>query len=134
MSAQTLLDRLDGVRGVGTGRWIARCPAHDDRDPSLSVRELDDGRVLIKCHAGCKAEAVMAAKDLSMSDLFPAGPLYHNAKSVLRFSESRAYHESVVEIAAADLRRGARFGPEDVARVKAAREWLCRNARTEDWK
>jgi hypothetical protein len=52
----------------------------------------------------------------------------------LRESSSRAYHESVVGIAAADLKRGARFSPDDVARVKAAREWLSRNARTEDWK
>jgi hypothetical protein len=134
MSAQTLVDRLDGARKVGAGRWIARCPAHDDRDPSLSIRELDDGRVLIKCHAGCGAAAVMAAAKLSMSDLFPADPLYHHGKSVLRESSSRAYHESVVEIAAADLKRGARFSPDDVARVKAAREWLSRNARTEEWK
>ena len=41
--------------------WIARCPAHDDRKPSLSVREAKDGRVLIRCHAGCDQETVVAA-------------------------------------------------------------------------
>ena len=41
MTAATILDRLDGVRPTGDGRWIARCPAHDDRSPSLSIREAE---------------------------------------------------------------------------------------------
>jgi hypothetical protein len=48
MSADVLLDKLDGVRPTGAGRWIAKCPAHEDRHASLSVRELDDGHVLQK--------------------------------------------------------------------------------------
>jgi hypothetical protein len=40
-----LLDRLQGVKRTGPSRWIARCPAHEDRRPSLAVRELDDGRL-----------------------------------------------------------------------------------------
>ena len=50
-------------------RW--NCPAHDDRDPSLDVRESDDGSVLLTCRAGCTSEAVVAAVGLKMSDLFP---------------------------------------------------------------
>ncbi len=55
-------------RGNG---WSARCPAHDDRSPSLSIAEGDDGRTLVKCHAGCKVEAICAAVDLSVVDLMP---------------------------------------------------------------
>ncbi len=44
MTADVLLSRLDGACRTGPGRWIARCPAHDDRHPSLAVRELEDGR------------------------------------------------------------------------------------------
>ncbi len=44
--------RLAGVKGSG-GQITARCPAHDDRHQSLSVREGDGGRILVKCHAGC---------------------------------------------------------------------------------
>jgi hypothetical protein len=55
------------------GGWRAKCPAHDDDRPSLSVREGDDGRALIHCHAGCTVEAVVEALGLRMSDLFNKG-------------------------------------------------------------
>lgn len=71
MSAEALLSRLDKVRRTGPGRWVARCPAHDDRGPSLSVRELEDGRALLKCFAGCTVHEVVQAVGLSVSDLFP---------------------------------------------------------------
>lgn len=74
MSAQLLLDLelLDGVKQVAVGRYVARCPAHDDKSPSLSIRELDDGRVLVHCFAGCGTDEVLAAIGLTVSDLFPA--------------------------------------------------------------
>jgi putative DNA primase/helicase len=53
--------------------WSARCPAHDDHNPSLSVSESDDGRVLIYCHAGCSAKAVCVALDYSISNLMSDG-------------------------------------------------------------
>ena len=46
------------------------CPAHEDRNPSLSVSEASDGRILLKCHAGCSADEICAALDVSVSDLF----------------------------------------------------------------
>ncbi len=73
MSAAALLDRLDKVRPRGPGQWSARCPAHDDTGPSLSVKELPDGRVLIHCFSGCAAHEVVGAIGLDVSDLFPPG-------------------------------------------------------------
>ncbi len=67
---QTVLARLKGVKRSGDG-WLARCPAHDDRNPSLSIGEGGDGRVLLNCHAGCQPGAVVKAIDLDLSDLFP---------------------------------------------------------------
>lgn len=69
MTAAEFVARLEGVRKVACG-WEARCPAHEDRRASLSVTEGDEGRVLIRCHAGCSAEAVVAAKGLALADLF----------------------------------------------------------------
>ena len=50
MKAETIAKALGG-RKIGQG-WTARCPAHDDRDPSLSIRDAG-GKVLVRCHAGC---------------------------------------------------------------------------------
>jgi hypothetical protein len=50
--------------------WSCRCPAHDDRKPSLSLNAGDDARALICCHAGCTVEAICAAIGLRPSDLF----------------------------------------------------------------
>lgn len=66
---QKLLDRLEGVR-ESSGSWQALCPAHDDREPSLSVGEGEDGRALLRCFAGCSNEQIVAALGLEMKDLF----------------------------------------------------------------
>lgn len=58
MTAETMAKALGG-RKVGQG-WTARCPAHDDREPSLSIRDAD-GKVLVRCHAGCDQRDVIAA-------------------------------------------------------------------------
>jgi uncharacterized protein DUF3987 len=51
--------------------WTCRCPAHEDRNPSLSIGTGDDGRALVKCHASCSAEAVCHAIGLELRDLMP---------------------------------------------------------------
>lgn len=66
-----LLSRLEKCRATGAGRWVARCPAHQDKTPSLSIRELPDGRILIHCFTGCSVDAVLSAIGLELSDLFP---------------------------------------------------------------
>ena len=68
---ERLLVVLKGVRQTGPGRYMARCPAHDDHSPSLSLRETDDGRILIHCYAGCGAAAVMESVGLTLRDLMP---------------------------------------------------------------
>lgn len=73
MTAHEILSRLQGVKG-GHGQWTARCPAHDDRQNSLSVGEGNDGRVLLRCHAGCDVDRITAALGITKSDLFPDKP------------------------------------------------------------
>jgi putative DNA primase/helicase len=58
MDAETIAKALGG-RKAGIG-WAARCLAHDDRTPSLSIRDADDGKLLVHCHAGCDQERVIA--------------------------------------------------------------------------
>lgn len=71
MTAEKLLDRLDKTKQTGPHRWIARCPAHDDKHPSLAITETPDGTVLVKCFTGCGFDAIVAAVGLEPSDLFP---------------------------------------------------------------
>jgi len=59
MNVDAILARLHGVRRNGSG-WMALCPAHEDRNPSLSINE-GDGKILFKCQAGCSQAVVLAA-------------------------------------------------------------------------
>jgi len=68
---EKLLGRLDKVQAAGSGRWKACCPVHNDTDPSLSIREAEDGKVLVHCWAGCTTRDILAAIGLELRDLFP---------------------------------------------------------------
>lgn len=72
MQLEDVLRRLDGVKRSGSG-YSARCPAHDDKNASLSVKQGDNGGIVLHCHAGCTPEQVVGALGLSMKDLFPDG-------------------------------------------------------------
>jgi hypothetical protein len=74
VSATDFLARLQRVKPTSKRGWTACCPAHDDRDPSLSIKLGDDDRILVNCHAGCTAEAIVEALGLSMRDLMPERP------------------------------------------------------------
>jgi len=95
-----LVGRLEKAKPNGKG-WMACCPAHDDSTPSLSVSEGDDGRVILKCFAGCPTEAVAGAIGLEMSDLFADDPL--------RFSRRR---ESSTGLTLAQLAADKKLEPE----------------------
>src|SRR2546428_9235101 len=71
MTADDLLSRFDAVRPRGGGRWVSRCPAHDDRSPSLSISGGDKG-LLLKCWAGCELSAICEAVGITPKDLFYA--------------------------------------------------------------
>lgn len=70
VSEPEVLRELSDVTRTRNG-WTARCPAHDDDRPSLSLAVGDDGRVLIHCFAGCTPAQVVAAVGMRMADLVP---------------------------------------------------------------
>ena len=69
-SIELLLSRLDGVKASGKG-WRACCPSCGGRSSKVSIAQGDDGRVLLRCFAGCNAVDVVAAVGLTLADLFP---------------------------------------------------------------
>jgi hypothetical protein len=70
---EKVLDRLKDYK-VRKDEYRARCPAHNgNSDDSLSIKEGEDGRALLTCHAHCEIEDILEALDLSMTDLFVKG-------------------------------------------------------------
>lgn len=69
MNVEDLLSYFEKVKSVGQNRWIALCPVHGDKNPSLSIKLAED-RILIHCFAGCTAEEITQAVGLSVQDLF----------------------------------------------------------------
>jgi putative DNA primase/helicase len=59
MNAEAIARALGGRKTGST--WMARCPGHEDRDPSLSIDYAKNGKVLVCCHAGCDQRDVIAA-------------------------------------------------------------------------
>lgn len=61
MRAEDIARALGARRHGRAPNWSARCPAHDDRNPSLSISIGDDGRTLLYCHAGCSFLSIIDA-------------------------------------------------------------------------
>lgn len=132
---------LAALRGHGAepkpaGRgWCCRCPAHDDRNPSLSLCAGDDGRALLNCHAGCPVDAICDALGLSISDLFDAegsgrprpAPRSRPSGRAARTTASRAPE------AGAGLFPTANAAVKDLERRHGARShlWTYHNAKGE---
>ena len=102
-----LQSRGHSPRKSGAG-WSARCPGHDDHNASLSISTGADGRILLKCHAGCSAESIVAALGLTLGDLFPprAGNGNHSKPRIVAAYD---YHDENGKL----LFQCVRFEPKD---------------------
>ena len=69
MRIDDFLGKLEKVTESGKRRWKARCPAHADDGPSLSVLEGADGKIVLKCFAGGGFEDILSAMNLEAKDL-----------------------------------------------------------------
>ena len=128
--AEKFVQRLGKVKGRN-GSWTACCPAHDDKSPSLSIREGEDGRVLVHCFGGCDVQEVLGAVGMDMSDLFPEKqeryegqtskqmkPAFY-ATDLLRIA---SFECLVVMIAAYDIRQGKKLSESDMDRLQVAQQ------------
>ncbi len=80
MIIHELLQRLDGVKDCGGGKYRARCPAHQGKSQSLAIRACDDGRLLLHCFAGCDVESVCDAVGMKLRDLMPPKAVSHHVR------------------------------------------------------
>lgn len=129
MTVDQLLHRLDRVRRVGTDRWVACCPAHDSKSrSSLSIRELDDGRVLVHDHGGCSVQDVLSAVGLEIEVLFPEKPIgdrVSRVKKPYRLRDVVAALKGELHIAwvvLSDVKAKKPITENDAARAKVAVE------------
>ena len=129
---EVLLSRLQKVKGRN-GSWTACCPAHNDKGPSLAIREADDGRILLHCFAGGETLNVVQAVGMDMTDLFPPDnkrrdyPVEGKPRMKPAFYASDlirilAFEALVVSICASDLRKGRKLSDEDNERLKVAQQ------------
>lgn len=126
MKADALIARLDKARATGKSQWVACCPAHQDKHPSMTIRELDDERVLVHCFAGCDVEQILAAIGMSFDALFPDKALDNRLPPLRRpfpaadVLECLERESQIVVIAAATVAAGDVLSEEDRQRLTVA--------------
>ena len=113
-----VLERLSKVKQRKPDQWMACCPAHDDRDPSLSIKEAPDGKVLLHCWSGCTADEIVGAIGLELSDLFE--PSDYTPKRPGPSREAVAAEVRILEDALRQLARGEHLPHDGAARVAKA--------------
>jgi len=120
MLADKIITLLDGVKDTGKDRWIARCPAHEDKTPSLAIREVDD-KLLLHCFAGCSYYEIVSAVGLDPSDLFPDKPGSNKpisrpfpATDILRCLSGDI---AILMVCASDLAKGERLDSDTKERL-----------------
>lgn len=123
---ENVLSRLDKVRGRN-GNWVACCPAHKDRSPSMTIRETPDGKILIHCFAGCSIGEIAAAMGINLSDLFPPRDdgTHYSKPSRQRFIASDllkviAFEATVVSVCAVNIAAGKNLSEQDRERLRVA--------------
>ncbi len=111
MTFQEFLGRFEHPKKAGNG-YMVKCPAHDDKAESLSISEGADGRILLKCFAGCEAESIVSAMGLKLADLFD-GEKRRAAKTVRR----EVAHYDYQDRDGAPLVRVVRYDPKAFGRM-----------------
>lgn len=135
MSVDTLLQRLTKVKG-GKGRWTACCPSHEDRSPSLAIRETEDGRILLKCFGGCSVQEIVGSIGMDIGELFPPDdklshhkPRVKNAFYAIDLLRVIEFESVLVSVAASNIANGVKLTDNDRSRLRQAQERIIEAAR-----
>jgi hypothetical protein len=117
---QLLLSKLDGVKSSGRDKWVALCPAHADKTPSLSIRQLEDSRILINCWSGCGAIDVLESIDMNFQHLMPDDAISYRGIRGRDKAERMAIAESILEMLPLWQAKGEQFTDAQKAEVREA--------------
>ena len=130
-----VLSRLEKVKSRGGGQYNALCPCHDDKTPSLGVKEVEPDKIIIHCF-GCGAGGmdVIAALGLDSSDLFPPDDGTYSKKSKQvgfptgQILNALQFEVTIVEMVASMILRGEEISDEDMLRLSFAVERIREGA------
>lgn len=116
-----LILALDGARASNRNKtvWMAKCPAHEDKTPSLRITETNGGRLLIHCFAGCGALDVLDSVGLSWGDLYPDDKNYKSLSR--RVTDQEEYDRHLIFIAEDHIAQGIRLSENDKHAYHAAK-------------
>lgn len=122
MKVDNLLSRLKKVKKTGKDQWVACCPAHDDKRPSLAIRETHDGLILLHCFAGCDPMSILDAVGLDFADVMPDRVGEHqpmrrkfNPRTI---AEVTAFNASVIALIADQVAAGNTLTPQDATKLQ----------------
>ena len=117
-----VVSRMKGVKQHGDS-FMAVCPAHQDKSPSLSLSRAGDGRALVHCFAGCDPRDVLGAVGLEMRDLFPVNLSQDQRREFrrIKLEHERDSERLIIEIAKTEAEAGA-LSEKSTARLEVARE------------
>ena len=133
-AAEHFISKLPSAKPVPSGphrnRWLALCPSHSDKNPSLAITEKQDGRLLLKCWHGCGANEIVSAIGLELKDLFPPSrnfePVFYRPKN-----QHQEYSDDEVLLGILELteREGKTLTPEEVTAQRRAMMRLMQRGR-----
>lgn len=124
MSVDTLLSRLNKVRRLADGQYMACCPSHADRSASLSIKDIGDGRVLINCFAGCDTYGILKNVGLDWDDVLPEKAVEPKAKKIDQIIYATEalkliqYEARIIMVCAYDVRSGKLPNEDEMNRVE----------------
>lgn len=131
MSVEKILNKLTKVKRTSNSSWLACCPSHDDRSPSLSIKDTGEGKLMLNCFAGCETIDVLGALGLDWEDVMPpkqplekietVKPQKHTlyATDALRVLKIES---QIIVMAAFDIQKGRPIKEAEMARITLAME------------
>ena len=128
---EKLISCLNKSKKTGENKWLACCPAHDDRNPSLAIK-YTDGKILLHCFAGCGIDEIVNAIGLEMADLMPDKPTRNNKYSTPpKFSKYELFDKVISECSILRVAyRCKTLSTDDIARAEQTVDDIIREVRS----
>jgi hypothetical protein len=126
---ENLLSKLSGVKRSSNNSWMCKCPSHDDRNPSLAIKDTGEGKLLLKCMAGCSVSDILGSVGMDFADIMPKEQpkVHHTPPQQVKIYATDAlkaiqFEARIVMLAAFELSKGITPVPADLERLKVAME------------